>query len=49
MKGFVKHNVDRSKGGSVVFQDRRTTERPADAGDASNPPETAKAPPPPAK
>lgn len=30
MKGFVKHNVDRSKGGSVVFQDRRTTERPGD-------------------
>ncbi len=24
MKGYVKHNMDRSKGGSVVFQDRRS-------------------------
>ncbi len=28
MKGYVKHTVDRTKGGSVVFQDRRTTEEP---------------------
>ena len=29
MKGFVKHTMDRNKGGSVVFQDRRVTEEPA--------------------
>lgn len=29
MKGFVKHTMDRNKGGSVVFQDRRVTEEPS--------------------
>jgi diguanylate cyclase (GGDEF)-like protein len=29
MKGYVKHNLDRTKGGSVVFQDRRSTDTPA--------------------
>ena len=28
MKGYVKHNLDRAKGGSVVFQDRRSTKNP---------------------
>jgi GGDEF domain-containing protein len=41
MKGFVKHNLER-KGGSVVFQDRRTTERPADSGAAPAPEKTEK-------
>lgn len=36
MKGYVKHNLDR-KGGSVVFQDRRTTPGPEAAGQPAPP------------
>lgn len=36
MKGFVKHNLER-KGGSVVFQDRRTTERSTETGNPQAP------------
>jgi len=36
MKGFVKHNLERK--GSLVFQDRRAQERPADGTAASETP-----------
>lgn len=41
MKGYVKHTMDRNKGGSVVFRDRRTTEEPRSV-QAPNPAKTDK-------